>query len=175
MKKARKYFEKDVSGCALSGILNEDGTPMSGEEIVRSITVMNERGNGLGAGFAGYGIYPDYADYYAFHLLYSDVKAKDSVEKFLEENFHVEVSERIPTRSVDSIRSPPALWRYFVKPRGTLGKLDDDELVVQAVMYVNSCIDGAFVMSSGKNMGVFKAVGNLLWASHMYPSYSSTR
>jgi glutamate synthase domain-containing protein 1 len=155
-----KYLEKDISACALSGILNEDGSLISGEEILRSILVMNERGNGLGAGFAGYGIYPDYKDYYAFHLMYSGVEAKETTEKLLEENFYVESSEKIPTRSLDSIRNPPILWRYFVKPRNSLlEKIDKDEFVVKVVMYINSCIDGAFVMSSGKNMGVFKAVG----------------
>ena len=35
---------------------------------IDSIRTMHDRSNGLGGGFAGYGIYPEYADYYAFHV-----------------------------------------------------------------------------------------------------------
>ena len=31
---------------------------------------MHDRSNGLGGGFAVYGIYPSYADHYAFHVMY---------------------------------------------------------------------------------------------------------
>ena len=56
------------------------------------------------------------------------------------------------------------LWRYFVRPlserseRETAG-LQDDDFVVRTVMKINSEVDGAYVFSSGKNMGVFKGVG----------------
>jgi glutamate synthase domain-containing protein 1 len=36
---------------------------------------------------------------------------------------------------------------------------DADEYVRQTVMHINADVDGAFVFSSGKNMGVFKGVG----------------
>ena len=32
---------------------------------------MHVRGNGLGGGFAAYGIYPKYDDYYAFHMMFT--------------------------------------------------------------------------------------------------------
>ena len=53
------------SGCAISGIFARDGRRVPGGDIIRSIAVMRERSNGLGGGFAGYGIYPEYKDYYA--------------------------------------------------------------------------------------------------------------
>ena len=37
--------------------------------------------------------------------------------------------------------------------------LDEKEYVSKAVIHVNDAIKGAYVFSSGKNMGVFKAVG----------------
>ena len=69
--------EKDVSGCAIVGIMSEDGTPFSGETILRAIANMHERSNGLGGGFAGYGIYPDRADYYALHVMYQDERGRE--------------------------------------------------------------------------------------------------
>ena len=52
------------SGCAISGIFARDGGVVSGDEIIRSIAVMRDRSNGLGGGFAGYGIYPQYRQGY---------------------------------------------------------------------------------------------------------------
>lgn len=65
------------SGCAISGIFSRNGRRFGGEEAIRSISVMHDRSNGLGGGYAGYGIYPEYKDYYAFHVFYYDKKAKD--------------------------------------------------------------------------------------------------
>ena len=56
------------AGCAISGIFHKDGTRENGTRIIDSIRTMHDRSNGLGGGFAGYGIYPEYADYYAFHV-----------------------------------------------------------------------------------------------------------
>ena len=47
--------EKDIAGCAISGIMSEAGRRFSGELVTRSIAVMHDRSNGLGGGFAGYG------------------------------------------------------------------------------------------------------------------------
>ena len=47
------------SGCAVSGMINKKGIRMSGEDIIKSIAVMHDRSNGLGGGFAAYGIYPE--------------------------------------------------------------------------------------------------------------------
>lgn len=33
---------------------------------------MHDRSNGLGGGFAGYGIYPEYKDFYAFHMFFDE-------------------------------------------------------------------------------------------------------
>ena len=70
------------SGCAISGIINKNGKRTSGEAIIKSITVMHDRSNGLGGGFAAYGIYPEYKDYYAFHLFYESTAAKENVKNF---------------------------------------------------------------------------------------------
>ena len=52
--------------------------------------------------------------------------------------------------------------RYFLSPmksRLADAQLDEREFVARTVMHINSDISGACVVSSGKNMGVFKAVG----------------
>ena len=38
-------------------------------------------------------------------------------------------------------------------------QLDESEILVRCMMHVNSQLDGGYIFSCGKNMGVFKAVG----------------
>jgi len=40
------------------GACNESGAALNAGLVVRAMAVQRDRGNGLGAGFAGYGIYP---------------------------------------------------------------------------------------------------------------------
>ena len=46
------------SGCAVSAMISRDGRRMNGEQIIQSMVPMHDRSNGLGGGFAAYGIYP---------------------------------------------------------------------------------------------------------------------
>ena len=150
------------SGCAISGIFSKCGERINGEAIVKSISTMHDRSNGLGGGFAGYGIYPQYKDFYAFHVFYDNTKAKEDCEAFLEHHFDIINLSKIPTRKVKAITDEPLIWRYFVKPLPTkleASQLDEKEFVARSVIRVNTQIAGAYVFSSGKNMGVFKAVG----------------
>jgi len=146
------------SGCAVMGMMSEKRKKFTGKPVMKAIGVMRERTNGLGAGYAAYGIYPRYAERYAFHLLYDDEKAKEVTEGYLEKNFTIEKDEAIPTRDVEAIASKPLLWRYFLKP-GDMNGSSEDDFVIKAAMHVNRNINGAFVISSGKNMGIFKGVG----------------
>ncbi len=150
------------SGCAISGMLNRSGQRFSGEKIVESIAVMHDRSNGLGGGFAAYGIYPEYKDYFAFHVFYDTTASKKECEEFLEAHFDIINLSKIPTRKVKSITDEPHIWRYFLTPLHTKlaeSQLDEREFVMKCVFRVNTGIKGAYIFSSGKNMGVFKAVG----------------
>ena len=150
------------SGCAISGIFSKEGKRISGEGIVKSIATMHDRSNGLGGGFAGYGIYPEYKDLYAFHVFYADTDAKEACEKFLERHFDIVNLSKIPIRKTPKITNEPLIWRYFVAPLPTRladSQLDEKEYTARCVVRINTRIDGAYVFSSGKNMGVFKAVG----------------
>jgi glutamate synthase domain-containing protein 1 len=144
--------------CGISGFISIDGTPVSGKRIIDMLCILNERENGLGAGFAAYGIYPKYKDYYALHFLLDNDEAKGRVLKYLEKNGSIIHSEPIPTETPPNINNPPIIWRAFFEPK-TYEFITADEIIVSLVMNINENFEGAFVMSSGKNMGVFKGNG----------------
>lgn len=150
------------SGCAIAGIINKKGQNVNGKIIVDSMTTMHDRSNGLGGGFAGYGIYPQYKDLYAFHIFYNGISSREECEKYLDENFEIVNLSKIPVRKSPKITDEPLIWRYFVAPNPNKlrdSHLDEKEYVSRAVIFINNTINGAYVFSSGKNMGVFKAVG----------------
>ena len=150
------------AGCALSGIMSKKGTLFSGEEIIKSIALMHDRSNGLGGGFAAYGIYPQFKDLYAFHLFYENANARTKTEEFINHYFYVETAGKMPVRKHPRITNAPIIWRYFVTPKDykmRQKELNEDEYTAEGVIYINSNIEGAYVFSSGKNMGAFKAVG----------------
>jgi glutamate synthase domain-containing protein 1 len=145
--------------------MNQKGKVFSGEVIYKSICNMLERGNGLGAGFAAYGIYPEFRNYWCFHIMYETELAKEETEKYLKNNFKIKHFEPIPTRRVKSLRFIPLLWRYFLEINKDAQKkfhykITDEDFIIKCVMDINKHIKDAFVFSSGKNMGIFKGVGN---------------
>ena len=48
------------SGCAIAAVISREGKRMTGESVISAMKPMHDRSNGLGGGFAGYGIYPEY-------------------------------------------------------------------------------------------------------------------
>jgi glutamate synthase domain-containing protein 1 len=151
--------DKDFAGCSIFGMMNLEGKRFSSQDPVKAITNMHERGNGLGGGFAVYGIYPEHADDYAFHILYLNKDAKEKTDKLLSASFDIIGDEEIPTREAN-VWEPPLVWRYFVQPRKRLLENQAaDDYVIEKVMRINTETGQAFVFSSGKNMGVFKGVG----------------
>lgn len=150
------------SGCAIAAVISKDGNKMTGETVMNGIATMHDRSNGLGGGFAGYGIYPDYKDFYAFHIFYTDNDARVECEKYLKDSFEIVKAENIPIRKIPEIIDVPHIWRYFVAPLASVLsrlQLDEKEYVARTVMHINTIFKGCYVFSSGKNMGVFKAVG----------------
>jgi len=150
------------SGCAIAAVISKDGKRMTGRKIIDAMKPMHDRSNGLGGGFAAYGIYPEYKDFYALHMFYDERATRKNCEVFLKERFEIVKSEIIPTRKIPAITDEPIIWRYFVAPlRSQLSayQLDEKEFVARTVMKINTEMPGAYVFSSGKNMGTFKAVG----------------
>ncbi len=150
------------SGCAIAAVISKEGKPMTGEAIVEAMKPMHDRSNGLGGGFAAYGIYPEHKDLYAFHMFFDCRDTRKTCEAFLKEHFEVVKGERIPIRKHPRITDEPLIWRYFVTPLPSVLadlQLDEKEFVARTVMKINTHMKGAYVFSSGKNMGTFKAVG----------------
>lgn len=150
------------SGCAIAAVISKEGKKISGELITEAMKPMHDRSNGLGGGFAGYGIYPEYKDFYALHIFFDDRPSRIDCETFLKERFEIVKSEVIPTRKIPAITDEPMIWRYFVSPlRSVMAsmQLDEKALVSRTAVQINTAHKGAYVFSSGKNMGAFKAVG----------------
>lgn len=150
------------SGCAIAAVISREGRRMTGERIVESMRPMHDRSNGLGGGFAGYGIYPEYREHFALHLFLDDRTTRKNCEALLRESMEIVMEERIPTRTTPAITDAPLIWRFFVSPLpSVLARLqiNEEECVARAVMEINTRMKGAYVFSSGKNMGAFKAVG----------------
>ncbi|MBN1902221.1 glutamine amidotransferase family protein [Candidatus Sumerlaeota bacterium] len=158
---------KDISGCSIAGIMSENGECFSGSMIMESIANMHNRSNGLGGGFAVYGIYPEYQDYFALHIMYEGEEGARNTERYLQRMFIIHHKEVIPHRHDTCIKNHPLIRRYFVTPQviredtpdRIFEKISDEDYVFRAVMEINMAIEGAFVFSSGKNMGIFKGVG----------------
>ena len=152
--------DKVIDACSIFGMMDTTGRRFSGRDIIRAIANMHVRGNGLGGGFAVYGLYPEYADYYAFHVMYLSREGKAETETFLKQRFQVVHAEEVPTRPTIAVVNPPLVWRYFVKVSlRDYEAQSDDDYVVKRVMDINISIADTFVFSSGKDMGVFKGVG----------------
>jgi glutamate synthase domain-containing protein 1 len=152
--------DKIIDACSIFGVMDTTGRKFSGEDAIRAIANMHIRGNGLGGGFAIYGLYPEYADCYAFHIMYLSREGRRQVEAFLKERFDLVYDEEVSTRTTLGIIDPPLVWRYFLevdqhKPYGQ----SEDDYVVDRVMEINTRLKDAFVFSSGKNMAVFKGMG----------------
>ena len=170
------------SGCAIAAVISKEGKRMSGQMITESMKPMHDRSNGLGGGFAGYGIYPEYRDFYALHMFFDDRTTRKNCEAYLKEYFEIVRSEIIPTRKIPAITDEPIIWRYFVAPlKSALAsrQVDEKEFVAETVMKINTEMNGAYVFSSGKNMGTFKAVGfpedvGVFYKLEEYEGYSWT-
>lgn len=170
------------SGCAIAAVISTDGNKMTGEKIMESMKPMHDRSNGLGGGFAAYGIYPEYKEFYALHMFFNERASRKNCEVFLKEYFEIVKSEIIPTRKIPSITDEPIIWRYFVAPLRSMlvnHQLDEKEYVARSVMKINTEMHGAYVFSSGKNMGTFKAVGfpedvGMFYKLDEYEAYSWT-
>lgn len=151
--------DKVIASCGLFGMMSLEGRTFSGKDILKAIANMHIRGNGLGGGLAVYGIYPDYEDMYALHIMFESHYGKERTEAFLQENFEIAFDEEVPHRDAQGVYDPPLVWRYFVRPVASVKEAVQDDYVVEKIMFINTRIEDTFVFSSGKNMGVFKGVG----------------
>ncbi len=145
--------------CGIIGFISRDGKLISGEKIAIALDSLKERGNGQGSGYVGYGIYPKYKDSYAIHVFIDNtpnyLEIRDQIKKVLEKYGYILNDEEIPTKE-GVIEKEYIPWRFFYDFDEKYAETEKD-LMVSIVMEINDKINGAFVFSSGINMGVFKA------------------
>lgn len=154
---------RDFSSCAIGGMLDMDGELFTGETIAEMMSVMEERENGLGAGYAAYGLFPDLKEYYCLQVILDDFQAKEDVGSFLDQYTDIVQEEKVKVDE-DVFKEYPLVWRFFVDPLGE----DADDVMKNIMMYVNCSIKGAFCLSGGKDMAVFKGNG---WATEIAEFY----
>ncbi|HPD61218.1 MAG TPA: glutamine amidotransferase family protein [Thermodesulfobacteriota bacterium] len=144
--------------CGIAGFISHKYSKENGNRLKKGMILQNDRGNGLGAGYGAYGIFPVYKDFYAFHVMGQTSFVVDEVTQYLKEHFWVAHKEEISIWD-KVIQDHPLFMRYFLQPKLSGDDINPDDFVIDKVMHINTAIDGAFVFSSGKNMGVFKGVG----------------
>ena len=157
-----QFFEGKVripAGCAIAGLINKGGKKVNGRTIVEMMAVMHERSNGLGGGFAAYGIYPEYSKTYAFHLILADDQIRKEVETLLTQTFKIIDQQEIPVRRAGRYKKAPLVWCYFCDPLLRDGEITVEELLLTTTMRINRLAPLASVMSCGQDLGVFKGVG----------------
>ena len=162
-------YQKDISGCGVFGVIDKTRTRISGDMPITAMASMHDRGNGLGGGFAAYGIYPDFPEHYAFHVMGYRPEKISEAASILKKFFDVAHDEPIPTNPKARVTNPPLVHRYFLsvkENRPQWPTIEEKDYVVRVVMEINTTLgiaprdeDKAFVFSSGKNMGAFKGVG----------------
>src|SRR4030065_2562102 len=81
--------DKVIDACSIFGAMDTAGRRFSGEGVIKAIVNMHDRGNGLGGGFAIYGLYPEHAAQYAFHIMYLGHDGKQSTEDYLRRHFNI--------------------------------------------------------------------------------------
>lgn len=158
-------IRRDIEACGIAGHINIDGTRVSGSKAAEMLETMVDRENGLGAGYACYGLFPELADYYCIQLLLDDKAAKERVEEYFKSVAKIVKDEEVYTQPVPTMKGPyPLIWRFFLDvPKSLINKNptvnNPDDYVVDIVMHINEKVNGAFCVSSGKNMAVFKGNG----------------
>jgi len=148
--------------CGIISVVDREMDLMDGSRIRNALALMNERGNGEGAGYAVYGAYPDYADYYAIHVFFDNtVEPKAQVEEELLKWGRIAFDEEIPTFEQPNLKKKYIPWRYFFRPQtSAMGTgVTEDDIIINIMNMVNTSVPGATIYSTGKNVGVFKASG----------------
>ena len=148
--------------CGIISVIDRKKNPMDGTAVREALSIMNERGNGEGSGYAVYGAFPEFADYYAIHVFYDDlIGPKTAVEEELQKVGFVKHDEEIPTFEQPNLKKRHIPWRYFFQPNvSALGTTaSEEDILVYLMKKVNTTIPGALIYSTGKNIAIFKAAG----------------
>ncbi|MCK9357453.1 MAG: glutamine amidotransferase family protein [Dehalococcoidia bacterium] len=165
MKQVTQYSnphgdDKVMDGCSIFGVMDTSGGSIPAGVVIRAIDLMRDRDNGLGGGFAAYGIYPEHPDLYALHLMYTSREGQRQTEEFLSNAFIIDKSECMDV-DPSAVSNPPMMQRYFASLRpDRVAGVDEAQFLADATMFINTKIPDSFVFSAARNMGVFKGVGH---------------
>ena len=152
--------DKAFDGCSIFGVMDTSGASINASVAIEAIDLMRDRDNGLGGGFAGYGIYPEHPEEYAFHVMYASREGRRIGEEFLAESFTIEKTEQMDV-DPSAVRDAPEMVRYFISLSSDKVRDEDPEqYIADRQMTINTELPDSFVFSAGKNMGVFKGVGH---------------
>lgn len=152
--------DKAFDGCSIFGVMDTTGSMIPAEVPIRAIDLMRDRDNGLGGGFAAYGLYGEHPDEYAIHAMYMSQDGRRDTEAYLGEHFTIGLAEAMDVNAT-ALPNPPCMWRYFATPRADRVRGGDErQYVADHTLYVNNSVPDSFIFSAGKNMGVFKGVGH---------------
>lgn len=158
-------WQGQLGGCGIASCISLKGERIPGDRIARMLTIMEERENGLGAGYACYGLFPERRDEYCLQFFFDDEEGKCNVEQFLKGRLELTHDEKVFTKERSTIAPPyPIVWRYFAKVpenrewRGALD-LSEEDYMVELVQHINEKVPKGFCVSSGKDMAVFKGNG----------------
>ncbi len=101
--------------CGIIGVIDRTRQQMDGTGIRAALSEMDERGSGEGAGYAAYGAFPDFKDYYALHVFFDTPhETKPLVEEELAKWGIIEHQEAIPTYEQANIRKVPHPLAFFL-------------------------------------------------------------
>jgi glutamate synthase domain-containing protein 1 len=140
MRFAPKYNEKDSSACGLIGWMSRSGRRMAGDAMIEAIASMRERGNGLGGGFAAYGIYPDFREHYCFHTMFGSDHARGLTEDLIADRFDV---------ACDVVAAP--FWKD-IDAETDLDEKHLEETLRQ--VYASAVVNGPFAILLGFGNGL---------------------
>ncbi|MCG7841269.1 MAG: hypothetical protein MIO87_05070 [Methanomassiliicoccales archaeon] len=158
-------WQGQLGGCGIASCISLKGDMIGGDRITRMLTIMEERENGLGAGYACYGLFPGRKEQYCLQFFFDDEEGKRNVEEFLKDRLEITYDEKVFTRERTTIAPPhPNVWRYFAEvPEKREWKgardLSEEDYLIELVMHINEKANKAFCVSSGKDMAVFKGNG----------------
>lgn len=147
---------RNPSGCAITGVIDRSGARMNGECMIESVAVMHDPLQRRAAVLPVTASIRTIRIFTALHLFFDDKGAQAETEAFLNRHFEIAYSSEIPTRKLPAVTDEPVIWRYFASPLARKlqnSHLDEREYVARCVNRVNAQIKGAYVFSSGKNMG----------------------
>ena len=164
---------RNHDACGIAAMFNLDKKAVSGKKIRSMIGLMKERENGLGGGFAAYGLFPKRKEQYCLQMILDDFEAKKRVEEFLKDYTDIQEAEKVIVRK-GILKEYPLVWRFFVDVNdvncgGNQGiRGNPEDIIKEIMMFINTSIKGAFCLSGGKNMAVFKGNG---WAADIADFY----